>query len=277
MTTTDEHFGLLGPIGGVAGPRRRRRPEPGRDPRGGHAADAVDRDLAGALDDRRRAPAGRAARTERRACPRRRRPVRRGDPDHHGRRRLPHDLRAEVALRTGRHGRARRARPRACWRSSHRATSAQARHEPDGVFERQPDARRFESGWWSQGTLRGMLAAIELRPDVVVRPLDRGSGALPRAPRAAGRGRHTGRPPRRSSASGPRRSPPAIVARAHEAGVHVREIPGRGLVRISCGWWTSDEDLDRLVSCARGLTAVRRRRRRRCGARARRRSAGEPR
>jgi selenocysteine lyase/cysteine desulfurase len=50
----------------------------------------------------------------------------------------------------------------------------------------------------------------------------------------------------------PEEEPAAIVARAHEAGVHVREIPGRGLVRISCGWWTSDDDLDRLVSCLEG-------------------------
>ena len=42
--------------------------------------------------------------------------------------------------------------------------------------------------------------------------------------------------------------PAALVARLHEAGVVVRELPGRGLVRVSCGWWTSDEDLDRLVA-----------------------------
>jgi selenocysteine lyase/cysteine desulfurase len=34
--------------------------------------------------------------------------------------------------------------------------------------------------------------------------------------------------------------------------VHVREIPRTGLVRVSCGWWTSDQDLDRLVA---GLAA----------------------
>ena len=25
-------------------------------------------------------------------------------------------------------------------------------------------------------------------------------------------------------------------------------FPGRGLVRVSCGWWTSDEDLERLAA-----------------------------
>ena len=42
--------------------------------------------------------------------------------------------------------------------------------------------------------------------------------------------------------------PAALVARLYGEGVHVRDIPGRGLVRVSCGWWTSDEDLDRLVA-----------------------------
>ena len=42
--------------------------------------------------------------------------------------------------------------------------------------------------------------------------------------------------------------PEATVARLAENGVIVRDMPGTGLVRASCGWWTSDEDLDRLVS-----------------------------
>jgi hypothetical protein len=30
--------------------------------------------------------------------------------------------------------------------------------------------------------------------------------------------------------------------------VIVRELPGRNLVRVSCGWWTSEDDLGRLVA-----------------------------
>ena len=41
--------------------------------------------------------------------------------------------------------------------------------------------------------------------------------------------------------------PAAVVAGLAEAGVLVREIPGTGLVRASCGWWTSDGDLERLA------------------------------
>ena len=39
-----------------------------------------------------------------------------------------------------------------------------------------------------------------------------------------------------------------LVARLYEHGVVVRDVPGRGWIRVSCGWWTSEEDLERLVS-----------------------------
>ena len=40
----------------------------------------------------------------------------------------------------------------------------------------------------------------------------------------------------------------AIVSRLADADVIVRDLPGRGLVRASVGWWTSDDDLDRLLA-----------------------------
>jgi L-cysteine/cystine lyase len=39
-----------------------------------------------------------------------------------------------------------------------------------------------------------------------------------------------------------------LVRRLYEQGVIVRDVPGTGWLRVSCGWWTSDEDLERLVS-----------------------------
>lgn len=39
----------------------------------------------------------------------------------------------------------------------------------------------------------------------------------------------------------------AVVARLAELGVIVRDLPGRGLVRASVGWWSSEDDLDRLI------------------------------
>jgi L-cysteine/cystine lyase len=45
----------------------------------------------------------------------------------------------------------------------------------------------------------------------------------------------------------PREETGAVVARLAEAGVVVRDLPGAGLVRASVGWWTSEDDLRRLV------------------------------
>lgn len=124
---------------------------------------------------------------------------------------------------------------------------AQTAYEQDGTFTPQPGARRFESGWWSAGALRGMLAALELRP----------GWCHERAAEAASRCRALLEPrvevvtPAVAStlvAFRPEEDPPDVVARLLAAGVHVRELPGRGLVRVSCGWWTSDDDLDRLVA-----------------------------
>ena len=41
--------------------------------------------------------------------------------------------------------------------------------------------------------------------------------------------------------------PPSLVSRLAERGVVVRDLPGTGLVRASCGFWTSEDDLERLV------------------------------
>ena len=46
----------------------------------------------------------------------------------------------------------------------------------------------------------------------------------------------------------PEGEPAKLVEALHDVGVHVREIPNVGLIRVSCGWWTSEGDLDRLVA-----------------------------
>ena len=39
-----------------------------------------------------------------------------------------------------------------------------------------------------------------------------------------------------------------VVSRLRERGVVVRDLPGTGLVRASVGWWTNEEDLERVVA-----------------------------
>ena len=127
---------------------------------------------------------------------------------------------------------------------------AQAGYELDGTFRPRPGAARFDPNWISTATLAGLLAAIDGRPAwsfshaaaVADRCCERLAGIV-----------EVLTPVDRSTLVAFRagREPAEVVAELHEAGVHVREIPGTGLVRVSCGWWTSEGDLDRLVAALR--------------------------
>ena len=45
----------------------------------------------------------------------------------------------------------------------------------------------------------------------------------------------------------PTSDPTELVEKLRGEGVIVRELPGRNLIRVSCGYWTSDDDLERLL------------------------------
>ena len=112
---------------------------------------------------------------------------------------------------------------------------SQTAHEPSGSFEPAAGAARFDPGWLSSAVLAGLLAALEVRPDWAYER----AAARPRAAESCSRRwPRSSRETRRSSPSAPRIRP-ALVARLAEQGVVVREIPKTGLVRVSCGWWTT--------------------------------------
>ncbi|HXG76075.1 MAG TPA: aminotransferase class V-fold PLP-dependent enzyme [Gaiellaceae bacterium] len=125
---------------------------------------------------------------------------------------------------------------------------AQQRHEPDGRFEPWPGARRFDPNWMPSALMAGLLAALELEP----------AGRFERAQAQAERCRELLRaagcdvvvPERRATLVSwrvPAEESAAVVERLFAAGIVVRDLPGRGLVRASVGWWTSDDDLRRLA------------------------------
>lgn len=124
---------------------------------------------------------------------------------------------------------------------------SQRGYEPDGAFIPQEGAGRFEQSWWSASSLRGLLTAVRERP----------AWAFERAAATAGRCRsllaplvEVVTPPEPCStfvSFRPQSEPAALVTSLAESGVQVREIPRTGLVRVSCGYWTSDGDLERLV------------------------------
>ena len=123
---------------------------------------------------------------------------------------------------------------------------AQAGYQPNGDFEPRPGAARFEPNWWAQASLAGLLAALGTRPawafDRAIEVAERCRDLL--APRVEVL---TPAEPSTIVAFRSETDAAALVERLLAEGVHVREIPGAGLVRVSCGWWTSDGDLDRLV------------------------------
>jgi L-cysteine/cystine lyase len=125
---------------------------------------------------------------------------------------------------------------------------SQQSYAANGAYEPREGATRFERGWWPPAALNGLLAALDERP----------AWAVPHAFATAERLRQrlaglvdVVTPQARATLVSFRPDgidPSALVERLREADVLVRELPGRGLVRASVGYWTSDGDLDRLVA-----------------------------
>jgi L-cysteine/cystine lyase len=119
--------------------------------------------------------------------------------------------------------------------------------EPDGTFVPAAGAARFDSGWLATPSLAGLEAALAGAPE----------WRFDRAAEMAEVCRGTLRERFELIAEGgestlvsfmPAREATAEAARLYDAGVIVRDLPGTGWLRASCGWWTSGEDIDRLVA-----------------------------
>jgi L-cysteine/cystine lyase len=125
---------------------------------------------------------------------------------------------------------------------------SQAAYDIEESFTPKPGAPRFDSVWHAPGTLAGLLAALEAAPEwrdertreLAVycreRLVDAGYEVVT-APKQAGLVSF--------AVSG---DPVEAAARLYEAGVIVRDVPGTGWLRASCGWWTSEDDVQRLLS-----------------------------
>jgi L-cysteine/cystine lyase len=122
---------------------------------------------------------------------------------------------------------------------------AQTAYEPTGAFTPREGAARFDS-WFGAPTLAGLLAALEAHPTW---RYERSAEAAARCRELLAEHVEVVTPPGHSTLVSfrPPGDPTELVATLEERGVIVRELPGRNLVRASCGWWTSDEDLERLA------------------------------
>ena len=120
-------------------------------------------------------------------------------------------------------------------------------HGLDGSFTPIATAGRFDSGTIPVPSLAGLEVAMGVPPP------SRFADGLAVAGRCrellAGRVDIVTAPDQATIVTfGPNGDPTETVARLFDAGVIVREIPGTGWVRASCGYWTNDEDLERLLA-----------------------------
>jgi L-cysteine/cystine lyase len=124
---------------------------------------------------------------------------------------------------------------------------AQTSYEPTGAYVAKDGAPRFDSGWLATPMLLGLLAALATHPEW---RYERAAAQAARCREVLAPHVEVVTPPGQSTLVSFRPSGDAteLVAALDEQGVIVRELPGRNLVRASCGWWTSDDDLQRLAA-----------------------------
>jgi L-cysteine/cystine lyase len=117
-----------------------------------------------------------------------------------------------------------------------------------GTWEPKPGAGRFDATFTPASSLAGLEAALTDLPD----------GRFERARELTERCRETlleqghdvvTEPGQATLVSfRPGGDATEIARRLDARGVVIRDLPGTGLLRVSCGWWTNDEDLSRLLA-----------------------------
>jgi L-cysteine/cystine lyase len=128
---------------------------------------------------------------------------------------------------------------------------AQQSIEPDGSFVPTEGAPRFDSGWIATPMLAGFEAALAAAPDW---RCERAAAiaALCRAALAETYEVIGDAPLGTLVSFVPPGDPADTAAKLYDRQVVIRDLPRTGWVRASCGWWTNEDDIDRLVG---GLAA----------------------
>ncbi len=123
---------------------------------------------------------------------------------------------------------------------------SQQSHDETGAYVPRDGAARFDGGWLPTPSLAGLATAIELVPhwaphhsrDVTARcwALLSERFTVATAPGQANLVSFV-----------PPGDPAEDAKRLLDHDVVVRDMPGTGWLRVSCGWWTSDGDVERLL------------------------------
>jgi L-cysteine/cystine lyase len=128
---------------------------------------------------------------------------------------------------------------------------AQQAYEPEGTFTPKEGAARFDSDWLALPSLVGLITAIDLAPEwrfeAAAAVASRCRELLVEA------GVEVATDPGHATLVTfvPHGDPAETVAEAYRRGVVVRDLPGTPWIRVSCGYWTNEKDLERLVAVLR--------------------------
>jgi L-cysteine/cystine lyase len=116
-------------------------------------------------------------------------------------------------------------------------------------YKPKETAVRFDPGWIPPASLAGLMASLDLADEVGEERFARARAAMERCRELVSeRAEVVTEPDQATLVSFKADDPEGLVARLAEADVVVRDLPGTGWVRASCGWWTNEEDLERLVA-----------------------------
>ena len=116
-------------------------------------------------------------------------------------------------------------------------------------YELRDGAVRFEGSWTPPASIAGLLASLAFAADAGEERFARARAATERCRELLlERGHHVVTEPDQGTlVSWRMEETDAVVRRLAAEGVVVRDLPGLGLVRASCGFWTNDEDIERLL------------------------------
>jgi L-cysteine/cystine lyase len=124
---------------------------------------------------------------------------------------------------------------------------AQQSFDPTGSYVPREGAERFDSGWLSLPSLAGLIAAMDVAPEW---RFERAAEVAAFCRAAVGERFEVATDPGQATlvTFTPNGDAAALAAQAYERGVLVRDLPGTGWLRASCGYWTSEGDVERLLA-----------------------------
>jgi len=123
-------------------------------------------------------------------------------------------------------------------------------HDGDPSLRPKPGAARFDTSWVGPGQVAGLEAALDSAPEWrFVRGLEQARRGRERLAEVADV--VTDRAQATLVTFRCEGDTAEAAKRLGEQGVVIRDLPGTGWLRASVGWWTSDEDVERLVAALR--------------------------